>query len=456
MAVAQGAFVPISVLPSTRPTSLHQVVPASASGNGPSRLTSATVVLVSALATRRLGRLGRRASVSTFRKRQEKLEQRRRWLEGLEKPKEEDEEVEVPSGTAPVFPAAAESQEFEGRSSSRGNFPEPLNWDDPGLNVLERARLAAEDWGNWDEFGWSTDPAASSGSDEFIPLPRIFKKRRAEAEPPKAIQDFIQLHQLGLYKLPKLKQGEKRPAIFAGSDPAHDGRRGAVDDGRSDALGRMAIAVHKGFMRQRARCHPLGLRDAVGSFPLPERPEVAFIGASNVGKSSLLNALTRTQKLAPAKDDPGVTRSIDWYKCSRLPVDVIDLPGYGYAKGSEYGAMVADFITQRKSLRLLYCLVDARTGIRPSDWKFYASLGEKGPEKVFILTKCDMVIPKTLGKVATLVLEDIKGVPRSSQRLIMVSARMGQGMHDLRSHLCAKAVSMLREVKKRQEKLNAA
>eukprot|EP00434_Breviolum_minutum_P014441 symbB.v1.2.012732.t1/scaffold878.1/size155624/3 len=67
-----------------------------------------------------------------------------------------------------------------------------------------------------------------------------------------------------------------------------------------------------------------------------------------------------------------------------------------------------------------------------------------------------MVIPKTLGKVATLVLEDIKGVPRSSQRLIMVSARMGQGMHDLRSHLCAKAVSMLREVKKRQEKLNAA
>eukprot|EP00435_Cladocopium_sp_Y103_P062842 s332_g24.t1 len=80
-------------------------------------------------------------------------------------------------------------------------------------------------------------------------------------------------------------------------------------------------------------------------------------------------------------DDPGVTRSIDWYKCSRLPVDVIDLPGYGYAKGSHYGPLVADFIVQRKSLRLLYCLVDARTGIRPCDWNFYASLGEKGPEK---------------------------------------------------------------------------
>ena len=73
---------------------------------------------------------------------------------------------------------------------------------------------------------------------------------------------------------------------------------GSVDDGRSDTLGRMAIAVHKGFLRQRARCHPNG-----EEAPSPERPEVAFIGASNVGKSSLMNALTRTQQLAPATWD---------------------------------------------------------------------------------------------------------------------------------------------------------
>ena len=48
------------------------------------------------------------------------------------------------------------------------------------------------------------------------------------------------------------------------------------------------------------------------------------------------------------QDDPGVTRSIDWYKCSRLPIDVIDLPGYGYAKGSHYGSIVADFVVKRK------------------------------------------------------------------------------------------------------------
>ena len=62
-------------------------------------------------------------------------------------------------------------------------------------------------------------------------------------------------------------------------------------------------------------------------------------------------------------------------------MDVIDLPGYGYAKGAQYGPLVAHFVAQRKSLRLLYCLVDARTGIRPSDWNFYASLGDNGPEK---------------------------------------------------------------------------
>ena len=111
---------------------------------------------------------------------------------------------------------------------------------------------------------------------------------------------------------------------------------------------------------------------------------------------------------------------------------------------------MTDFLVTRKSLRVLYCLVDARTGIRPSDWRFYASLGNRGPEKVFILTKCDMVVPKMLAKVATLVLEDIKSIPRSSQRLLMVSARLGQGLHDLRCHLCSRAVTLVREVRRRQ------
>eukprot|EP00439_Symbiodinium_sp_Y106_P035908 s1497_g4.t1 len=62
-----------------------------------------------------------------------------------------------------------------------------------------------------------------------------------------------------------------------------------------------------------------------------------------------------------------------------------------------------------------------------------------------------MVVPKMLAKVATLVLEDIQSIPRSSQRLIMVSARQGQGLHDLRCHLCSRAVMLMREIRRRQE-----
>ncbi|CAE8638782.1 unnamed protein product, partial [Polarella glacialis] len=104
------------------------------------------------------------------------------------------------------------------------------------------------------------------------------------------------------------------------------------------------------------------------------------------------------------------------------------------------------------ALRTLYVIVDSRTGLRPSDWRFLEALGSDGPEKVFIMTKCDLVIPRNLAKVATIVLEDIRCVPKASQRLIMISSRMGQGMHDLRSDLCARAVTWEKQAKRRAER----
>jgi len=239
------------------------------------------------------------------------------------------------------------------------------------------------------------------------------------------------------------------PVHFSGSDPQHNGMRDSADDGNTSSIGRMANAVQKGFMRQRATAYISGLRGQPGVFPVAERPEVAFIGASNVGKSSLLNSLTRTMKLAEAADDPGVTRSINWYKCSRLPLDVIDLPGYGFAKGAEYGPLLADFVCNRKALRMLYVLIDARSGLSPLDWEFMKLLDSKGPEKVFVLTKTDLVRPKMLPKVATMVLEDLRCIPRASQRLVMVSAREGNGMHDLRQNMCERIVAWAKRMQQR-------
>eukprot|EP00415_Alexandrium_ostenfeldii_P000523 UN0523 len=158
-------------------------------------------------------------------------------------------------------------------------------------------------------------------------------------------------------------------------------------------------------------------------------------------------------KLAEARDEPGVTRSINWYKCSRLPIDVIDLPGYGFAKGADYGNLLVDFVCTRKALRMLYVLVDARCGLRPRDWEWLQLLGDSGPEKVFVLTKSDLVTPKDLAKVATIVLQDLECVPRSSKRLLIVSSRNGTGMHDLRYQLASRAIIWEKKAKQNAERI---
>lgn len=378
------------------------------------------------------------------------------------KPSEELPAVDVAVGPAPVFAPAAvavekalfsdKSQDL-GDSSCRaeGRSSGAVDWSNPGLNVLQRAQLAAEaGWkeAKWDELGDQVDM-----DDYQSLLPQSFLRRRKEATAPQPIREHIEIHQLGKRTLRKWPRGEHRPKPFSGSDPAHNGMRDSVDDGKTTSLGRLAVAVHKGFLRLRASSHPGGLRGQRGIFPLAERPEVAFIGCSNVGKSSLLNAITRTMKLAEARDDPGVTRSIDWYKCSRLPIDIIDLPGYGFAKGADFGNLLADFVASRRALRTLYVLVDARSGLRPRDWEWLQLLGNDGPEKVFVLTKCDLVIPWDLAKVATIVLEDIQCIPRTSQRLLMVSARNGTGLHDLRYSIAVRAIAWAKKAERIAERL---
>jgi GTP-binding protein len=127
--------------------------------------------------------------------------------------------------------------------------------------------------------------------------------------------------------------------------------------------------------------------------PKPLIPEYAFIGRSNVGKSSLINRLTQRMKLAKTSSRPGKTQLVnhfiinnEWY--------LVDLPGYGYAKASkeqrkEFHQLISDYIAGRNNLMNLFVLVDIRLEPQKADKEFFNWLGENAVPFVIVFTKCD-------------------------------------------------------------------
>ena len=184
---------------------------------------------------------------------------------------------------------------------------------------------------------------------------------------------------------------------------------------------------------------------AAGAAQLPPAglPEVAFAGRSNVGKSSLVNALTGRKSLARTSNTPGRTQTLIFFDLGGR-LGLVDLPGYGYAKVSRsksaaWTALTRDFLAGRATLRRLCLLVDARHGLKDSDGALMEVLDRAAVVYQLVLTKIDKLSAPALDRAVAGVEAGIARRAAAHPSVIATSARAGDGIPRLRAELAALA-----------------
>lgn len=174
---------------------------------------------------------------------------------------------------------------------------------------------------------------------------------------------------------------------------------------------------------------------------LPEEGpvEVAFAGRSNVGKSSLLNALTGRKGLARASNTPGRTRELNYFNLGDA-TRLVDLPGYGYARASRsevenWTKLTRDFLRGRSVLRRVFVLVDARHGLKPPDIDVMDLLDKSAVNYQIVLTKCDKVKETGIAWLQKSTAEKIARRPAAHPLVLATSADKGTGLPELRAEI---------------------
>ena len=180
----------------------------------------------------------------------------------------------------------------------------------------------------------------------------------------------------------------------------------------------------------------MGVRTEV-DLPPVELPEVAFAGRSNVGKSSLLNALTNRRTLARTSNTPGRTREVNFFRLGgRLML--VDLPGYGYARAGKeeiarWNELIGDYLRGRGNLLRVYLLIDARRGIGAPDRKVMQLLDKAAVVYQVVLTKIDKVKPVPLGKVQAATEAELKRHGAAYPEILATSSKNKIGLELLRA-----------------------
>lgn len=183
---------------------------------------------------------------------------------------------------------------------------------------------------------------------------------------------------------------------------------------------------------------------AMSGLPAPERTEVCFAGRSNVGKSSLINALTGRRALARASNTPGRTQELNFFSLGSSHY-LVDLPGYGYAnaplaKVETWQALLKKYLSGRANLRRAFVLIDHRHGIKPVDEEIMTVLDKAAVPFQCVLTKTDKVKPKAQTEILSQVRERLSKHPASYPNLVQTSSVSGDGIAILRAEIAILAL----------------